>query len=63
MENNFKPLVPYMPLKPMLANAYVPYQMNCEKFDASEGLDKGTMFKCLYSPYQGNLKGGDIVCK
>lgn len=59
---NYKPIVPYMPLEPKVANAYVPYQLNVEEFSVDEGWSKGTMFKILNSPFKGNLNGGDVVC-
>lgn len=64
MTNNYKPLVPYMPLVPKLANAYVPFQMNTDMYSAEEGLMRhGTMFEALYSPFKGNVKGSDVICK
>lgn len=63
-ENCYKPIVPYMPLIPKMANAYVPFQQNSDMYDEKTGLmDKGTMFEALYSPFKGNLKGSDVICK
>lgn len=53
-----------MPLVPKLANAYVPFQMNTDMYSAEEGLMRhGTMFEALYSPFKGNVKGSDVICK
>jgi hypothetical protein len=34
-----------------LARAYVPFQKYCTTYEPVEGLDKGTVFPELYSPY------------
>lgn len=39
-----------------LATAYVPFQKYCGTFCPIEGLDKGTVFPELYSPYKGENK-------
>lgn len=63
-EKNYKPMVPYMPLIPKVANAYVPFQLNSDMYDPKEGLmNKGTIFEALYSPFNITLKGSDTVCK
>ena len=35
-----------------LATAYVPYQKFGETYPPKEALPKGTLFPCLYRPYQ-----------
>lgn len=57
--------VPFMPVNPQLANAYVPFQMNFNIYnDLSEGYHKGTIFPDLYSPYEGKIpKGGCLCCE
>lgn len=63
-ERNYKPLIPYMPLIPKVANAYVPFQLNTDMYSPHEGLmQHGTMFEALYSPFEGNVKGSDVICK
>ncbi len=47
----FIPPVPYMPICPILARAYVPYQVYQSSFDINEAFDKGTLFPMLYQPY------------
>jgi hypothetical protein len=60
----FAPCTPCVPAAPCipqetvitdvkLARAYVPYQKLCTTFPPVEGLDKGTIFPELYSPYKG----------
>ncbi len=43
-----------MPVNPMLANAYVPYQELDETFCPMESLNHGTTFPELVSPYTKN---------
>ena len=62
MENNYKPLVSFMPLSPSLYNAYVPYQLNVDEFELEEACNKGTLYESLYSPYIGNVKGDEVLC-
>ena len=45
---------PFMPVNPMLANAYVPYQELDETFCPMESLNHGTTFPELVSPYTKN---------
>lgn len=59
---NFVPMVPFMPAQPKAANAYVPYQIDIDEFNLEEALDKGTLFKYLFSPYVGNVKGDECLC-
>ncbi len=54
------PTVPYMPVKPVLARAYVPYQVHYKTYNLTEGLHKGTIFPELYSPYEGKWPKGGI---
>lgn len=61
------PQMQYMPVCPCvpqetvlrdvrLARAYVPFQKLCTTFPPVEGLDKGTAFPELYSPYRSEDK-------
>ncbi len=59
---NFVPMVPFMPAQPKAANAYVPYQINVDEYNLEEALDKGTLFKYLFSPYAGIVKGDECLC-
>lgn len=59
---NYVPMVPYVPLEPKAANAYVPYQLNINEFGLAEALEKGTLYKYLYSPYVGIVKGDERLC-
>ncbi len=43
--------IPFMPLQPKLANAYVPFQYMTNVYAPAEGLKKGTIFPELYQPY------------
>ncbi|MDR5659028.1 spore coat associated protein CotJA [Serpentinicella sp. ANB-PHB4] len=53
--------IPFMPLYPKLANAYVPYQRFVSAFPLSEALEKGTLFPELYDPYvPENKKWGEV---
>lgn len=54
--------VPFMPVNPMYANAYVPYQKDTRLYSETEALMKGTAFVALYEPYAGNVRGGDRLC-
>ncbi|MDK2934841.1 MAG: hypothetical protein PWP27_2651, partial [Clostridiales bacterium] len=47
----YMPPVPVMPICPMLARAYVPYQVYQMSYDLKEALDKGTLYPELYQPY------------
>jgi hypothetical protein len=46
--------LPEMPVNPMLANAYVPYQYIDETFCPLDSLENGTTFPELVSPYTKN---------
>ncbi len=59
---NFVPMVPFMPLEPKAANAYVPYQLDVTEFELVEALEKGSLYKWLYSPYAGNVRGDERLC-
>lgn len=37
-------MIPFMPMRPELAQAYVPYQLYDKILPAQEGLRKGTIF-------------------
>ncbi|NLX76070.1 MAG: spore coat associated protein CotJA [Clostridiaceae bacterium] len=43
--------IPVMPEKPLLAHAYVPYQVYMGILPVMEGFKKGTVFNELYQPY------------
>ena len=45
------PPVPVMPICPMLARAYVPYQIYRTSYDLKEALKKGTLYPELYQPF------------
>lgn len=54
--------VPFMPVNPLYAHAYVPYQTYTAAYPLGEALDKGTLFPefvGLYDPYAdySKLKG------
>jgi hypothetical protein len=49
-----------MPVNPMLANAYVPYQQGEELFAPMEALEHGTAFPELVSPYCKN-QSQDVI--
>ncbi|MPW27131.1 spore coat associated protein CotJA [Alkalibaculum sp. M08DMB] len=51
-DHEFIPMVPFMPKKPLYANAYVPYQIDFETYSPKEAMSKGTIFPALYSPYK-----------
>ena len=45
--------IPVMPENPRLAFSYVPYQKKLgEMYSKSEALNKGTLFKDLYWPFE-----------
>lgn len=46
-----RPAIPVMPPKPVLAHAYVPYQILESVFNPPEALAKGTIFPGLDRPY------------
>jgi hypothetical protein len=60
--NQFVPLVPFMPVNPQYANAYVPYQIDTTLYPEDEALMKGTAFVALYSSYSGNVGGSTVLC-
>lgn len=54
--------IPFMPVNPLYANAYVPYQTYAMAYPLREALDKGSLFPELvgiYDPYAdySKLKG------
>lgn len=56
------PFVPFMPTNPVLARAYVPFQMRYYTYPIEEGFHKGTIFPELYRPYDGTLPKGGVPC-
>lgn len=51
--------VPYMPVDPMYAHAYVPYQSYTTVYPLEEALEQGTLFPeltNLYDPYGNSWK-------
>ncbi len=48
----YMPPVPIMPICPMLARAYVPYQVYQTHYDLNEAMKKGTLYPDLYQPYR-----------
>lgn len=54
MQSPFIPVIPFMPAQPILARAYVPYQLRYNTFEINEGYHKGTLFPDLYRPYPVN---------
>jgi hypothetical protein len=50
------PPVPIMPLYPVLARAYIPYQVYKRQFDLREALEKGTLYPELYRPFEKKVK-------
>jgi len=57
--NNYKPLVPYMPEDPRVGYGYVPYQINPQYFDnLDEIFVNGTVFPELVTPYLEFLHRG-----
>lgn len=57
------PCMPFMPVKPVLARAYVPYQSQYKTYNITEGFHKGTLFPDLYSPYEGKWPKGGPCCE
>lgn len=57
--NNYRPLVPYMPENPRPGYGYVPYQIDPEYFDnLNEIFASGTIFPELVTPYLEYIKRG-----
>ncbi len=48
--------IPFMPVNPLLAHAYVPYQTFMTVYPLNEALMKGTLFPELYFPYVSEEK-------
>ena len=57
----YMPPVPFMPIHPILARAYVPYQISQKTFSLSEALEKGTLYPELYQPYEKKNKPNVVV--
>ena len=51
-DQEFTPMVPFMPKNPKYYHAYVPYQINFKVVSPNEGIKMGTMFPDLYSPWK-----------
>ncbi len=60
--DNFTPMVPFMPANPQYYHAYVPYQIDIEEYNLAEALNKGSLFTAMYSDYRGNVGGGEVLC-
>lgn len=58
--NKYKPLVPYMPEKPVPGNSYTPYQIDPKYFDVDQAYKHGTLFPILVSPYPGRKIGEEV---
>ncbi len=53
--------VPFMPVNPMYAHAYVPYQTYRSTYSLEEAMERGTLFPELanvYNPYEDYRKVG-----
>lgn len=51
-DNNYIPMVPYMPENPRPGYGYVPYQINPRYFNnLTEAFVQGTIFPDLVTPY------------
>jgi hypothetical protein len=58
--NNYIPLVPYMPEDPLVGYGYVPYQTNPDYFNnIAEAYNYGTIYPDLTTPYLEYVSGGD----
>lgn len=58
-DNNYKPMVPYMPANPMPGYGYVPYQINPRYYnDITEAFVQGTVFPDLVTPYLESFQRG-----
>ncbi len=60
--NDFTPMIPFMPKDPLYYHAYVPYQIDIEEFDIEEALNRGSLFVCLYSTFSGDTQGDEVLC-
>ena len=58
-DNNYIPMVPYMPANPMPGYGYVPYQINPRYFNnITEAFVHGTVFPDLVTPYSESFQRG-----
>ena len=58
-DNNYIPMVPYMPENPLPGYGYVPYQINPRYFNnLNEAFVHGTVFPDLVTPYLEFLQRG-----
>lgn len=56
INENYKPLVPYMPENPEVGYGYVPYQINPDYSDLDVAFTDGTIFPDLTTPYSNYKK-------
>ena len=49
-----------LPSDPVVAMAYVPFQMPENVYTAEQGISIGTMFQELNKPFEGKSIGGEI---
>lgn len=59
-QEEYKPLVPYMPADPTPGHSYTPYQVDPEYFDVDEAFANGTLFPALAQPYPGKTIGREV---
>lgn len=58
-DNNYIPMVPYMPENPRPGYGYVPYQINPRYFNnITEAFVQATIFPDLVTPYSEFFQGG-----
>lgn len=58
-DNNYIPIVPYMPENPRVGYGYVPYQINPRYFNnLTEAFVHGTVFPDLVTPYLESFQRG-----
>lgn len=58
-DDNYIPMVPYMPENPLAGYGYVPYQINPRYFNnLTEAFVQGTVFPELVTPYSEFLQRG-----
>ena len=58
-DNNYIPMVPYMPGNPRPGYGYVPYQINPRYFNnITEAFVQGTVFPDLVTPYSESFQRG-----
>ena len=58
-DNNYIPIVPFMPENPRVGYGYVPYQINPRYFNnITEAFVQGTVFPDLVTPYSESFQRG-----